>query len=106
MREVLAVAAIADDFAGRPVHLLALRDVRLCVLDRRRLRVMHEVVNLLELVGRRVAEPRGARDVRRVALDARAGIDEHHGVASELPSGWSAVTQRARLSELHQAATR
>ncbi len=106
VREVLAVPRVADDLAGRPVHLLALRHIRLGVLDGGGLRVMHDVVDLLEFIRRRIAEPDGARDVRRVSLDSRAGIDQHDGLAGEPSRRWSTVRQRARLSELHQATAR
>ena len=50
MGEVLPVAGVGDDFPSRAVQLLTLRRERLARVDRRSLRVVHGIVDLLELV--------------------------------------------------------
>ena len=104
--EVLPIPTIGDDFAGGAVQLLTLRGERFSRFDRRGLRVVHEVVDFLELVGGRIAEPDRARDVGRVTLDARPRVDEDHGLARQLTSRRAAVRQRAGWSELDEPAAR
>ena len=83
--EVGPVSAVGDDLPRRPVELLALRDERFSRFDRGRLRIVYEIVHLLELRRRRIAEPDRARDVRRIAFDPRSGIDQHDSLAGQLP---------------------